>query len=67
MKKVLLVVVLVLGAISVKADPQVIITDCGTVHQIPDDATVEEAIKELDKWSKKDCQDEEDHEQENAE
>lgn len=42
MKKVLLVVVLVLGAISVKADPQVNITDCGTVHQIPDDATVEE-------------------------
>lgn len=53
MKKVLLVVVLVLGAISVKADPLVIITDCGTVHQIPDDATVEEraiSLHSLPKW-----------------
>lgn len=34
---------------------QSIITDCGTVHQIPDDATVEDACMLLDSWSKKDC------------
>lgn len=67
MKKVLLVVALVLGAISVKADPQAVITDCGTVHQIPDDATVEEAIKLLNYWASIDCKDDKDHEQENAE
>ena len=34
---------------------QAIITDCGTVHQIPDSATAEEACMLLDSWSKKDC------------
>ncbi len=34
---------------------QAIITDCGTVHQIPDCATAEEACMLLDSWSKKDC------------
>lgn len=36
-------------------DAQYIITDCGTVHQIHKDATIEEACDELDRWSKEDC------------
>lgn len=34
---------------------QAIVTDCGTMHQIPDCATAEEACMLLDAWSKKDC------------
>lgn len=34
---------------------QAIITDCGTVHQIPDCATTEQACMLLDSWSKHDC------------
>lgn len=35
--------------------PQYIITDCGTVHQIPDNASEREAIEAVDKWSEIDC------------
>lgn len=34
---------------------QAIITDCGTVHQIPDSATEEQACLLLDFWSDIDC------------
>lgn len=34
---------------------QAIITDCGTVHWIPDDATEKEACEWLDYWSAHDC------------
>lgn len=36
-------------------DAQFIITDCGTVHQIPADSTEEEACRLLDEYTKKDC------------
>lgn len=34
---------------------QCIITDCGTVHEIPADSTPEEAIAWLDFWTSIDC------------
>lgn len=36
-------------------DCQYIITDCGTVHKIPKNATMDEACDELDRWSTLDC------------
>lgn len=36
-------------------DAQYIITDCGTVHEIPANSTAEEACDLLDKYSEKDC------------
>ena len=36
-------------------DCQYVITDCGTVHQIPKDATVDEACKKLDEYTEADC------------
>lgn len=38
-----------------KVMPQYVITDCGTVHQIPSDATPDEACDWLDYWSSVDC------------
>ena len=35
--------------------PQAIITDCGTIHQIPSDSTVDDAIGWIDFWSVIDC------------
>lgn len=35
--------------------PQFIITECGTVHQIPSDSTVDEAVDALDYWTEQDC------------
>lgn len=36
-------------------DAQFIVTDCGTEHQIPANATEEEACRLLDEYTKKDC------------
>lgn len=36
-------------------DAQYIITDCGTVHEIPANSTDDEACDWLDYWSDKDC------------
>lgn len=33
----------------------VIVTECGTDHQIPPCATVEETLKYMDDYTKKDC------------
>lgn len=38
-----------------KAMPQVIVTECGTQHQIPDQCTDEEAIALLEYWTTIDC------------
>ncbi|MBR8729373.1 hypothetical protein IX332_000693 [Porphyromonas levii] len=35
--------------------PHYIITDCGTIHQIPDDATLEDACEIIDRMSAHDC------------
>ena len=34
---------------------QFIITDCGTVHQIATDATADEAVDAIDRYSREDC------------
>ncbi|MCD8093120.1 MAG: hypothetical protein LUF01_09935 [Bacteroides sp.] len=34
---------------------QVIVTDCGTSHKIPSDATAAEACAYLDYWTARDC------------
>ena len=36
-------------------DAQYVITDCGTVRPIPKNATMDEACRELDRWSAIDC------------
>lgn len=36
-------------------DAQYVITDCGTVHEIPADSTEDEACDYLEKYTKKDC------------
>lgn len=36
-------------------EPQFVITDCGTVHQIPDNATDDQALDLLDYWTETDC------------
>lgn len=35
--------------------PRYIITDCGTIHQIPEDATPRDACDYIDAWSNIDC------------
>lgn len=55
MKKYLLFFALIALTYAAVEISQAIITDCGTVHQIPDSATAEEACMLLDSWSKKDC------------
>lgn len=63
MKKTFLFGILALGAINVKAmntentniDAQAIMTECGTIHQISKNATVEEAIAAIDYWTSVDC------------
>lgn len=35
--------------------PQYIITDCGTVHQIESDSSIDHAVDELNKWTAIDC------------
>lgn len=34
---------------------QFIVTECGTVHQIKDNATIDEAIDAIDYWTAIDC------------
>lgn len=36
-------------------DGQAVVTECGTVHEISGDATLDEAIDALDYYTKKDC------------
>lgn len=57
MKKIFLcaVIAFVATATYAKEDIQRIITDCGTVHTIPNDATEREACEWLDYWSNVDC------------
>ena len=35
--------------------PQMVVTDCGTVHQIPDNATPEQAVQWQYIWTLIDC------------
>lgn len=37
------------------ASPQYIITDCGTMYQIPDNASEQDACDYVDAYSNKDC------------
>lgn len=56
MKKMILCALVTLATAAYAQEmPQFIITDCGTIHQIPDDATVDEACDWLDFWSSIDC------------
>lgn len=57
MKKFLFVFVLASIGIAGIAEqlPQFIITECGTVHKIKDNATIDEAIAEIDRWTEIDC------------
>lgn len=57
MKKFLLcsAVALFASAALASATPQYIITDCGTVHQIPDNATPGDACDYIDVYSNIDC------------
>ena len=56
MKKLVLIALLACPAVGAFAMPQFIITDCGTVHQIADNATKEEAAEAVDRYSEEDCQ-----------
>ena len=57
MKKFFLCAAIAFLAFAVNAAniPQYIVTICGTVHQIPDDATIDEACKWIDYWYSVDC------------
>lgn len=58
MKKLFLFGILAVGAMNAnaaKAEAQYVITDCGTVHPINANATVDEAIAELEYWTSVDC------------
>ena len=55
MKKILLMALLACPAMGAFAEPQFIITDCGTRHQVADNATPEEIIDAIDRYSKEDC------------
>lgn len=57
MKKFLLCAAVTLFATVALASgsPQYIITDCGTIRQIPDNATPDEACDYVDAWSNIDC------------
>ena len=67
MKKLIALAIVLLGLSSIsfaeekkekKSEAQFIITDCGTVHQIPDNSSVKFACDMVDKWSKLDCKQE---------
>lgn len=57
MKKLFLcaAITLLTSAANAEEMPQYIITDCGTIHQIPDNATTDEACDWVDYWSSVDC------------
>lgn len=56
MKKLFLCAMVVIATtVLAKATPQYIMTDCGTVHQIPDNASIDEACEWIDYWSSVDC------------
>lgn len=56
MKKLFLcAMVVVATTVLAKATPQYIMTDCGTVHQIPDNSSIDEACEWIDYWSSIDC------------
>ncbi|MGL5938013.1 MAG: hypothetical protein ACRCY5_04710 [Phocaeicola sp.] len=38
-----------------KSMPQFIVTECGTVHRIPDNASIDMACDLLDYWTQVDC------------
>lgn len=60
MKKKFLVLVIALicvttYSIASERIAQFIVTECGTVHQIPDDSDINFAIDMLDYWTSVDC------------
>ena len=57
MKKFLLcsAVTLIASVAFASSTPQYIITDCGTVYQIPDNASSDDACHYVDVYSNKDC------------
>ena len=58
MKKIILLTTCLFGMVtyaSAKSDVRMIMTDCGTVHQIPSDCTDEEAVRWLDYYTEHDC------------
>jgi len=54
MKKLFLMAMLAIVATSMDAK-QYIITECGTVHAIDDDATSQEIEEAIDRWTAEDC------------
>ncbi|MDR0745016.1 MAG: hypothetical protein LBF17_00775 [Mediterranea sp.] len=62
MKKIILFVTIIVftavGGVAAVMMPQYVVTDCGTVHQIPSGSSVELACALLDYWSDIDCTEE---------
>ncbi len=55
MKKIFLIALLACPAMGAFASPQYVITDCGTVHRIADNATMDQAVEALNRFSEEDC------------